>query len=186
VSVRTVQLWVEDGVLQGWRTAGGHRRIPRQAVDDLLRSQGRPSTEAGGERRAVDAASDQGLRLLIVEDDPQLLKLYERQIAALGLDVEIATASNGFAGLLEIGRRQPDLVLADLAMLGLDGFQMIQAIKNHADYEHTVIVVMTGVSAEDIASRGGVPEGVQVLRKPVTIKQLDQLLRDELQRKAWM
>ena len=33
VAVRTVQLWVESGVLPAWRTAGGHRRIARSAVD---------------------------------------------------------------------------------------------------------------------------------------------------------
>ena len=36
VSVRTVQLWVESGVLQAWKTAGGHRRISVGSIQQLL------------------------------------------------------------------------------------------------------------------------------------------------------
>lgn len=39
VSLRTVQLWVDDGILQAWKTAGGHRRVQRESVDRLLRGE---------------------------------------------------------------------------------------------------------------------------------------------------
>lgn len=44
VSIRTTQLWVESGRLASWKTPGGHRRIPRQAVLDLIDESPRPST----------------------------------------------------------------------------------------------------------------------------------------------
>ena len=36
VALRTVQLWTEAGLLQGWKTAGGHRRISRESVQRLV------------------------------------------------------------------------------------------------------------------------------------------------------
>jgi excisionase family DNA binding protein len=185
VSVRTIQLWVQGGSLEAWRTAGGHRRISRASVSQLLQLQGRPPPEAQAPPPLQPAPLASALRLLIVEDDEQLLKLYERQLGSLGLPLHIVTAYDGFSGLLAIGRWHPDLVLADLAMPGLDGFQMIRALKTHPDYNDTTVVVMTGLSEAEVASRGGVPDDVRVLRKPVALSRLDQVLRDELQRKTW-
>lgn len=45
VSVRTIQLWIDGGVLEAWKTVGGYRRIARQSVDDLLRA--RPDVGVG-------------------------------------------------------------------------------------------------------------------------------------------
>jgi excisionase family DNA binding protein len=64
VAVRTVQLWVEAGVLTAWKTAGGHRRIPRAALEELLVERNKvmhpttPESENSAparNRRAVDA-----------------------------------------------------------------------------------------------------------------------------------
>ena len=78
VALRTVQLWVEGGVLPAWKTAGGHRRISRVAVERLIRER---SAALSGEV-AVDApapaksSADSRLQLMVVEDEPELLRLF--------------------------------------------------------------------------------------------------------------
>ena len=82
VSLRTAQLWVESGVLRAWKTAGGHRRILKSSIDAILRER----------ERAVEGATKAGgFRILVVEDDPDLLKLYRLHIAGWGLPVTLAS-----------------------------------------------------------------------------------------------
>ncbi len=65
VSVRTVQLWAERGMLEAWKTEGGHRRI---GIDSLHRFM------AGEVRRPRTA---EPFKIVVADDDPTLLKLYQ-------------------------------------------------------------------------------------------------------------
>jgi excisionase family DNA binding protein len=51
ISVKTALLWAENGVLQGWKTPGGHRRIPLQSVQDLLQERQRVLKQAPSRER---------------------------------------------------------------------------------------------------------------------------------------
>lgn len=176
VSVRTVQLWVENGVLRAWKTAGGHRRIARESVLGVLQ-----------EREKILPARKtefSGITILIVDDDEHLAKLYRHQISAIGLPVKVLTAQDGFAGLLQIGHARPDIVLADLLMPGMDGFRMIRAIKSDPDLEQVQVVVATALSEEEVGDHGGLPDGVEIWRKPISLAQLEDLTRSRLRAEA--
>ena len=69
------------------------------------------------------------MRVLVVEDDPTMLRLTKQVMVAWKIPLDISTASNGYEGLLRIGEVRPDLVITDLNMPGMDGFQMLQALK---------------------------------------------------------
>jgi len=71
VSVRTVQLWVENGSLEAWKTAGGHRRIVAKSVDDYIRA---------NQTSAPDSSNK--MRVLVVEDNPSLN--FTRPLSSLG------------------------------------------------------------------------------------------------------
>jgi len=167
VSLRTVQLWVENGILRAWKTAGGHRRIEKDSVQELL-DQRNPTARAGEDGR---------LTVVYVEDDAQLVRLFKRQMEALGLSMRMITAENGFEGLLQIGLARPDLVLTDLLMPGMDGFRMIRAIRRQPEMGNTRVVVITGLSHDDVERHGGLPEGVDVLHKPVPFERIESLLK---------
>ena len=168
VSVRTVQLWVESGVLPAWKTAGGHRRIAREAVDALAR-----------ERAAaldVDSA-EHGYTVLVVEDEASLRELYRLKLESWGLPIKIFLATNGYEALLLIGRKQPDLLLTDLSMPAMDGFRMIRTLKASPDYQDLDIVVVTALDEEEIEDRGGLPAGVEVYSKPIPFGRLEAYVR---------
>ena len=176
-----MQLWVESGVLPAWKTAGGHRRISRIAVERLI-----------GERRAAlsgdtlpaplsPGQAETRLRVLVVEDEPELLRLFLMVIAGWDLPIDVTPASDGFEALLRIGQQCPDLLITDLNMPGMDGFKMIASLRSVGQaYDEMDIVVVTALSEADIARRGGLPGPVRVFHKPVPFDDLETLMRERL------
>ena len=174
VSVRTVQLWVEAGLLPAWRTAGGHRRIARHAVDALMAERSLVLTPSATE----PAKPVLGIRMLVVEDDPILLRLTTQVIKAWRLPVVLSTATSGFEALVRIGETRPDVVVTDLRMPGMDGFQMLRMLKRPGSgYESLKVVVVSALGAKEVADQGGLPPGVVFLGKPVHYGELEALVR---------
>jgi len=168
VSLRTAQLWVEQGALLAWKTAGGHRRILLDSVEKVL-----------DERKRIflpkNLSESKKIRVVLVEDDPDLLKLLEMAVMSFQGDFQIQTASDGFKGLVMIGEFKPDILIADLNMPHMDGFRMLRAIQD-SEFFPKKIIVTTALSKEDIDLRGGLTQGVHVLQKPYSFKELEALI----------
>lgn len=167
VSLRTVQLWVESRILRAWKTAGGHRRVARSSVDELLKQRNKAVTPI-----------TKALSMVIVEDELVQRELYQIKIEEWGLPVEIIMAEDGFEGLLKIGRNKPDVIISDLYMPGMDGFQMIRTIMGNEEMQHTKIIAITSLNEEDIADNGGLPAKVLVLHKTASFNVLKKLIHD--------
>jgi excisionase family DNA binding protein len=180
VAVRTVQLWVEAGLLPAWRTAGGHRRIARGAVEALMAERAQvfaKSAHAVPVADPVDKPKAQ-LRVLVVEDDPIQLHLTLQVMGTWQLPLVLCSANNGFEALLRIGEDRPDLVITDLHMPGMDGFQMLQALKQAGSgYETMAVVVLSALSPDQVAQAGGLPVDITFLPKPVHYGELEALVR---------
>jgi len=175
VALRTVQLWVEGGVLPAWKTAGGHRRISRSAVEKLIAER---SQALSGRPNAAAETNGRPLKVLVVEDDPDMLKLMCMVMEGWDLPLQLRTATNGFEALLRIGDECPDVLLTDLNMPGMDGFRMIAALQEHqADGLH--VVVVTALTPAEVDQRGGLPESVRIFTKPLPFDDLQVLLREQ-------
>ena len=181
VALRTVQLWVEGGVLPAWKTAGGHRRISRLAVERLI---GERTAALSGDTPTMPAplpVAEAQLRLMVVEDEPELLRLFTMVIKNWDLPVAVTPASNGFEALLRMGQHCPDLLITDLNMPGMDGFKMIASLRGVGEaFADMEIVVVTALSPVEIERRGGLPAGVRVFYKPVPFDELEVLVRDRI------
>jgi len=164
VSLRTVQLWVDSGILQAWKTPGGHRRVAISSVKNLLQQSGKQVVSRSGR--------DQGYVVLLIEDDADLLRFYQPTINSWGLPLNLVTAENGYEGLMRIGELQPDLIVTDLIMPGLDGFDMIHALRANPLLIDTDLIVMTSMTQMEIDDRGGLPRECSVLFKPVSFSQM--------------
>lgn len=170
VSVGTVQLWVESGLLQAWKTAGGHRRVMRDSVERLLRK-APPAAEVPPE---VPAPED-SLSVVVVEDDASLMRLYQVRISAWPMAPRVTVCSNGFTALLTLGRTAPDLLITDLRMPGIDGFVMLRSLQSAPEVANTRIVVVSGLDRAEIEAHGGLPGHIEVLAKPVPFDRLQQI-----------
>ena len=169
VSIGTVQLWVESDLLQAWKTAGGHRRVMRESVDRLLHKSAQVEQP---QAKSLAAEKERRLSVLIVEDDPSLLRLYQAKMSRWPIKLDLATADNAVAALLAIGRGGPDLLITDLNMPFTNGFEMLRVLTRAPEAVHTTIVVVSGLDAGEIARRGPVPPGIEVLHKPVPFERL--------------
>ena len=171
VSLRTVQLWSEAGLLRAWKTEGGHRRILISSIDELLRRRGGVSA-----RRPADDR----YQVLIVEDEPDFRQLFELHLRSWGLPIQLSTAPSGFDALMQIGASRPDLLITDLRMPGIDGFEMLRALRASGAISDLEVIVVTALTEHTINERGGLPPGVAVLFKPLRFAdlrlRLDQLL----------
>ena len=179
VALRTVQLWVEAGVLTAWKTAGGHRRVVRASVEALL--QQKAAALAAVPAASKGTRSNPTFRLLVIEDEPALLKMYGMYVDSWKLPVELLTASDGFEGLLRIGEKRPDLVIADLRMPGMDGFQMLRSLSASDDFRDLQVIVVTALTPQDIASHGGLPPEIPVFTKPVPFAEIEQQVRSRIE-----
>jgi len=163
VSLRTVQLWSEAGVLRAWKTPGGHRRILLSSVDELLRKR-------GGElaRRAESGR----YQVLIVEDEPDFRRLFELHLGSWNLPIDLQSVPSGFDALVRIGAARPDLLITDLRMPGIDGFEMIRALQASEAISDLEVIVVTALTQHTIAERGGLPDRITVLHKPLRFEDL--------------
>ncbi|MEI8029756.1 MAG: response regulator [Comamonadaceae bacterium] len=170
VSVGTVQLWVENGLLKAWKTSGGHRRVLRHSLELLLHKK---SDLPNGELQGATAQgrSDR-LRVIVVEDDAALRHLYEVQLARWPMRPEVTAVDNAVSALLLMGRGGPDLLITDLRMTGMNGFEMARLLRKAPEAANTTIVVVTGLSSAEIERHEPIAAGVEVLPKPVPFERL--------------
>ena len=171
ISLRTAQLWVESGVLLAWKTSGGHRRILRHSVDALLAERTKQANL--NPNRKFDQSA---LKVVIVEDDQDLLRLIELSLADLPKPVEVRSAKDGFTGLVLIGQFLPNLVIADLNMPGMDGFRMIHSLIG-SELAPSKIIVSTALSPADIELKGGLPDSIEILQKPYSLRLLEEKIK---------
>jgi excisionase family DNA binding protein len=172
VSLKTAQLWSESGLLEAWRTEGGHRRIYRDSVQRLLVESAGAKTPIAEE---AEPASARTLSILVAEDDDNLRRLYSMQLRTWSMAPKVMVVPTGFEALLEIGRHAPDLLITDLRMPEMDGFRMLRILRNVEELNQMRIVVVSGLDREEIAANGGVPEDVVVFPKPIPFVALEQL-----------
>lgn len=166
VALRTVQLWVEQGSLKAWKTVGGHRRVYVDSVERMI---------AERAARTGVARTSGPLRLLVVEDDPHLRRLFELNVPTWTPQVNLLLARDGFEGLLKTGMHRPDVIITDLMMPGMDGFRMIHSLK--ADPSITALIIaVTALDESSIRDRGGLPEDIVVIRKPARMADLQSVV----------
>lgn len=162
ISVTSVQQLVEKGVIDAWKTKGGHRRIPVAAVLAYKASQ----TDGAG------APASDGARVLVVEDNAMQRLAYQRQFEAWQLPVALRFCENGYQALLEIARRKPDILLADIMMEGMDGYELVKTILGDPELGAVQVAMLSALPEADLQARGGVPQGVVFFSKPVNFDEL--------------
>lgn len=131
VSRTTLWGWVKSGHIKALVTPGGHHRILKEEVERILK-----------ENQSFHQSVKHQITVLIVDDDPQMQKILQARLSRMNLYVE--TASDGFEAGIKIVELIPDLVILDLFMPGIDGFEVCRKIKEKKELSHTKILAMSG------------------------------------------
>ena len=113
-------------------------------------------------------------RVLVVDDHPMTLELLSARLEAMGLEVDLATT--GKAALQRVAVNQPDLILLDVMMPEMDGFEVTRRLKSDPATAGVKVVLLTalGSSEDEIAGRSAGADGY--LRKPFQKQELRELV----------
>ena len=159
LSVGSVQTLVEKNELSAWKTQGGHRRISIQSIHDY---QNRAALSVGSPFH-----DGKYLRVMVVEDDAATRAMYQSHFDQWDLSLDATISSSAIEALLDIPVLKPQVLLTDLRMPGIDGAEMLRQLHKHPQFAQVAVIVVTGLSDDDMAAYAGLPEGTHVLRKPV-------------------
>lgn len=166
LSVGSVQALVERNELDAWKTQGGHRRISMQSIRAYQRLHGKTETQHRSDL----------VRVLIVDDDIASLEMFKEAIASWHLPVDCTTMSSAVEAMIDISALRPDLLLTDLKMPGVDGFELLRTLRSSPTFASLIVVAMSGMSSTEIAEKGGVPPKTITLQKPLDMRWLHGFL----------
>ena len=91
-------------------------------------------------------------KVMVVEDDASLREIYSIRITAEGY--EVVSAGDGEEALAVAVREKPDLILSDVMMPKISGFDMLDILRSTPETTNIKVVMMTALSAEDQRQRG--------------------------------
>jgi len=118
-------------------------------------------------------------RVMVVDDDvPLLTSLVE----ILGKEFEAVGASNGLDALEKLDRYEPDVIILDVSMPGVDGIDTCRAIRRHARFRAAPVVFLSGQDKSAYSDRAEGLDDVYFLRKPVEPAQLLERCRSLIRR----
>ena len=148
VAQSTMRKWSDLGRVSAFYTPGGHRRYRRSDLDQFL--------DRSGPGAAPSAAPRSGPLVLIVDDDERLREYVRVNLEAEGYEVREAGSADDALGAL--GERSPDLILLDVMMPQVDGWETLRRIQEHTGVGAIPVIMFSGKvderSAAEAESRG--------------------------------
>lgn len=176
MAVRSVQLMVDRGELQAWKTPGGHRRIARSSVEAWL---SRRASNQGAEHPAVRDLADPVPKLLLIEDSSHYQSLVGLIVRQTLPHAELHIADDGIAGLVMAGRLQPQILIIDIMLPGIDGATLITSLRSHAQLSSSFLIVVTSLEPEQLEPFAFALQGVPVIQKSRLVADLPAQLRQQ-------
>lgn len=193
VSVRSVQMMVDRGELEAWKTAGGHRRIARFSIDRWRQSRSiaPPIPSAGLADRSGASVRLQAIesrprcvssapRVLLIEDSVHFQKLVSMLFERCFPGAELHIADDAIAGLAQFGQLQPDVLIVDILLPGIDGPSLINSLRSSAHFSRSRIVVITSLDEAERAAYSFALGRLPVIHKPTLATALPALLEQWL------
>jgi excisionase family DNA binding protein len=178
VTPSSVVKWINEGLLNAFRTPGGHRRISASELVRFSLHHGMPIPEALREL-AIG-------KVLVVDDEPRFLSALQRAFKPHADEFRLRTVENGVDALMLIGSLKPDVLILDIRMPTLDGFAVLERIRAYPDTQHTIVLAMSAHMDAPTAERCKKLGAAACLQKPVNVSQLMETLRElRKPRYAW-
>lgn len=165
VNPSSINKWVKEGRIPAFRTPGGHRRIRASDLVAFLikHRMPMPTNLEGAARR----------RILLVDDDPVYLRTLERSLE--GQPVDLALCDNAVEALVKVGSFRPHLILLDVLMPGMDGFETVDRLRQNPETAEIILALVSGAMTEEMKERALDLGVAATLTKPVDVLELVRL-----------
>jgi len=141
VSPKTIINWVESGHIKAYKTVGGHRRINRSDLVAFMQKQGIPLPS--------EEPAEMKKKILVVDDDPIIVETIVQSLEEDVFDYEVISASDGFEAGLQVNHFAPDLLILDIMMPDIKGYEVCKKIKENPQTRHTKIIVLSAYLDEE-------------------------------------
>ena len=148
VSLQALRRWIRDGRLKAFQTPGKHARIDVAEFQRFLKECGMPPYPVGEGYPAP--------RVLVVEDDPDVLSILTSLLAGQSQKLAVETAVDGYDALIKVGTFKPTLLILDVVMPRLDGLEVCRRLKLRPETRDIRILAVTGhtAMAESVLAAG--------------------------------
>jgi excisionase family DNA binding protein len=175
VSDQSVANWIDSGGLKADRTPGGHRRVERDDLVDFL-------TERN--LRVPRELLPSAPTVLVVDDEKEVTQWLCQVIQESCPECRVLTANDGYTAGQVVLAERPDLVILDLYMPGMDGFEVCRKIKSDPRTRGSTVLAITAHPTPE-AEKAVMDAGASAfLPKPVDAAQISALARELLVRRG--
>jgi len=117
-------------------------------------------------------------KVLVVDDSLSVRKVVQRALESRR--IEVLSAASGSEALEQIGREAPDLIVCDVIMPDMDGYQICDFVKKHPTLGHTPVLLISGIVNGTVLERAAKVRSDDVMRKPFAAEELLQRIESFL------
>lgn len=114
------------------------------------------------------------IRVLVVDDSKMVRSISRKRLASVGYDVMLAT--DGYDAISSIVEHRPDIVLMDVMMPGIDGYETCELLKAHRLYSAIPLIMLSGNDRESDRQKGFEAGFDHCLAKPVDENELNAII----------
>lgn len=166
VSPSAIRLWAEKGELKAMVTAGGHRRFKLEDIKQFAKEK----------NIQLNIQSQDKFKILIVDDEQLFSEYLKNALSFENDELNIEISHDGFDAGIKLKDFNPYIVLLDLKMPSMNGFQVCAQIKQDPLLQHIRVIAMTGDASENNVQRIIDAGAEACFAKPINIVQLIQQL----------
>jgi excisionase family DNA binding protein len=164
VSSKTIINWIDAGYIKAYKTVGGHRRIKKEDLDQFLKDKGMPLPEG--------PKVEERKKILVVDDDKIIVETIVQSLEEDEFGYEMISASDGFEAGLQVNHFKPDLLILDIMMPDINGYEVCQKIKTNPDSKNTKIIVLSAYLDDDAFKQMKEFGADACFSKPLPLEQL--------------
>lgn len=141
VAPKTIINWIEAGHINAYKTVGGHRRIKKEDLDHFLQEHKMPSFDQTEENKRN--------KILVVDDDKIIVETIVQSLEEDPNDYEVISAADGFEAGIQVVHFKPDLIILDIMMPDINGYEVCKKIKANQETSHIKIIVLSAYLDDD-------------------------------------
>lgn len=165
VGYSTVTKWIKKGGLKARRKPGGHYRIRQDDLISFLRKRNKtvPAELLSAKKR-----------ILVVDDEPEMVQIIEDALTGEDDGFNITRAHDGYGACLKVNTFRPDLVILDIKMPDIDGFEVCRRIKINDETKKMKVLVITAYSDSSYIKRIRKAGADKLMTKPFDLEELKE------------
>lgn len=141
VTINAVKKWIASDKLKAFRTPGGHYRVNREDFIDFL------------EKYKLDVKRSlfpEQRKIMIIDDEKDVQEFIKGALESMNNGYLIETAGDGYEALIKVGDFKPELLILDIRMPKIDGFEVCRRIKGDPGTKDIKILAVSAYGKEDL------------------------------------